>query len=258
MQTVAAADLWSLWRTITSQQASPPSNTLHQQQTPNPPDSAALGRGDSWTWKSPEGAVSRTRPEDTCSDVRTGRPPARSVGRRNLAARSASSPAASVPPLATTPVRPSASRPPPPAGARPGRLGRGHLTVRIPPAALRGLRGRSKGRAGPGEGGGGGGAGVWEAEAGAAAEAEAGGGGEQEGRHRRPPHLATSREIARSWSAANQVPSRGGGVRRPARKRGTQLPFLRRTPCSAFNSGLARVKRHRLALGKMAAVEASL
>lgn len=97
---------------------------------------------------------------------------------------------------------------PPPLGRRTpaGKLGpaawalRGHLTVRIPPAALRGLRGRSTGRAGPG-----GGRGRWRRRGlgggggGRGGGGGGGGGGEREGRHTggRPlSHFPRDREIA--------------------------------------------------------------
>lgn len=250
-------DLCDLWRTITSQQASPPSNTLHQQQTPNPrPDSAALGRGDSWTWKPLRAPPPRTRPEDTCSDVRN---------RQALHGRSAGaipapgqppSPARLDPSLATTPVRPSAFPAAAPGGeARPGRLGPPasyRSGIRLPrcavsaaarrPGGAGGRRGRWRRR---GSGGGGGGRGGGGAEAGR---------GTGVGRHTggRPlSHFPRDREIAsRQPIKCLHVVGRGAAA---ARKRGTQLPFLRRTPSRRSLYGLARVKRYWLALGKMVA-----
>lgn len=179
-----------------------PQNTLHQQQTQSPrPDSAALGRGDSWTWKLlREPPPPRTRPEDTCSDVRNRQAPC-TVGRPAQPRSPVSlltGPPRSL--LATTPE----SGPPPPGRRTPaGTLGpaawarRGHLTVRIPPAALRGLHGRSKGRAGPG------GRGRWRRRGlgggGGSRGGGGGGGGEREGRHTggRPlSHFPRDREIA--------------------------------------------------------------
>lgn len=59
-----------------------PQNTLHQQTLSPRPDSAALGRGDSWTWKLLRAPPPpRTRPEDTCSDVRNRQAPC-TVGRQ--------------------------------------------------------------------------------------------------------------------------------------------------------------------------------
>lgn len=106
---------------------------------------------------------------------------------------------------------------------------RGHLTVRIPPPALRGLRGRSGGRAGRG---GGGGAGEGEAEAGAAAEAGAGAGNGRADAPAAAPS-ASSREIASRQPIECSLEGAERGGRPEARQRGFR-------PCAERPSRRAR------------------
>lgn len=170
---------------------------------------------------------------DTCSDLR--RPTARARVRRgaprphgnpdSAPTRPRTPPGAAAPtPASFPPRRAPVGTPGPTAWAR-----RGHLTVRIPPPALRGLRGRSGGRAGRG---GGGGAGEGEAEAGAAAEAGAGAGNGRADAPAAAPS-ASSREIASGQPIKSSLEGAERGGRPEARRRGFR-------PCAERPSRRAR------------------
>lgn len=117
---------------------------------------------------------------------------------------------------------------------------RGHLTVLIPPAALRGLRGRSKGPEGPG--------GEGEVAAPGSGRRRRGprrrrrrGRGTGGQTHRRPPPQPLPARSRGREPGANQMLSLGGGVRRPSGNAELQLPSLRRTLLTAPSLyGLAR------------------
>ena len=226
------------------------------------PGSAALGEGSIWTCKPRGRRLPRQR--DPMTPARTpnpGRPPG--VVGRSAHPRGPARPLPGPPRPLPGPDPYLALRLPAPLRRAPAGtlrpaawVRRGHLTVRIPPAALRGLRGRSGCRAG--RGGGGGGAGEGEAEAGAAAEAEAGAGNERADAPAAAPS-ATSREIARLQADSQSRALARVRVAAAARKRGTPASVLaQNSPHGALALRIgARVKRRRPPLVKMAAVEAS-
>lgn len=224
-----------------------------------PSGSVALGEGDIWTCKPqgrrPPGQRGPMTPARTHNPGRAPGAVGQSAHPRGLA-RPLPGPARPLPgPGPCLALRlPAPLRRAPAGTLRPTAWARrGHLTVRIPPAALRGLRGRSGCR--PGWEGGGGSAGEGEAEAGAAAEA---GNGRADAPAAAPS--ATSREIARLQADSQSRALARVRVAAAARKRGTPASVLAQNSSHgalALRIG-ARVKRRWPPLDKMAAVEASL
>lgn len=190
----------------------------------------------------------RTRPDpDTCSDPRHPWTPAQARRRGNPSSAPSPDPR---PQVLGSPAPSPASDPSPgpsPSCRAPARaLGptawarRGHLTVGIPPPALRGLRPLGGGGGGQAGRGGDGCAREGKAERGPRQRRGRGRGtGGQT--HRRPPPQPLPARSRDREPAANQVPPRGGGAQRPPGSAEPGLPFLRRTPFAAPSLyGLAR------------------
>lgn len=190
----------------------------------------------------------RTRPDpDTCLDPRHPWTPAQARRRGNPSSDPSPDPRPQVlGSLAPSPASDPSPGPSPSCRAPARALGptawarRGHLTVGIPPPALRGLRPLGGGGGGQAGRGGDGCAREGKAERGPRQRRGRGRGtGGQTHRRPRPQPLpARSRDRE---PAANQVPLRGGGAQRPPGSAEPVLPFLRRTPFEAPSLyGLAR------------------